>query len=108
MWAGSLSHNDLTGSGRDVFLTCHQLEHELTGMYDFVAHGAGLAIIFPAWAKYVYKYNVEKFCQYAVRVWNVEMNFENPHETALKGIMATENYFNLLTLPVRLSELNYR
>lgn len=105
MWAGSLSHNDLTGAGRDVFLTCHQLEHELSGMYDFVAHGAGLSIIFPAWAKYVYKHNVERFCQYAVRVWNVEMNFENPQETALKGIIATENYFKSLDMPVRLSEL---
>ena len=65
MWAGSLSHNDLTGAGREYFFTCHQLEHELTGMYDFVAHGAGLSIIFPAWAKYVYKHNVERFCQYA-------------------------------------------
>jgi len=106
MWAGSLSHNDLTGVGGDVFMACHQIEHELSGIYDFVAHGAGLSIIFPAWAKFVYKYNVEKFCQYAVRVWNIEMNFENPQETALKGIIATENYFKSLNMPVRLSELN--
>lgn len=106
MWAGSLSHNDLTGVGREVFMECHQLEHELSGMYDFVAHGAGLAILFPAWAKYVYKYNVEKFCQYAVRVWNIEMNFENPEETALKGIIATEEYFKSINMPVRLSELD--
>lgn len=106
MWAGSLSHNDLTGAGRDVYMSCHQLEHEISGIYDFVAHGAGLAIIFPAWAKYIYKYNVEKFCQYAVRVWNIQMNFENPKETALKGITATENYFKSIGMPVRLSELN--
>lgn len=106
MWAGSLSHNNLTGAGRDVFMECHQIEHELSGAYDFVAHGAGLSIIFPAWAKYVYKHNVEKFCQYAVRVWNIEMNFENPEETALNGILATENYFKSLDMPVRLSELN--
>lgn len=106
MWAGSLSHNDLTGAGRESFLRCHQLEHELSGMYDFVAHGAGLSIIFPAWAKYVYKHNVEKFCQFAVRVWNIDMNFENPEETALKGILATEDYFRSIGMPVRLSELN--
>jgi len=106
MWAGSLSHNDLTGAGREVLLTCHQLEHELSGMYDFVAHGAGLSVIFPAWAKFVYKSNVEKFCQYAVRVWNIDMDFENLEDTALKGILATENYFKLLNMPVRLSELN--
>ncbi|NLC43164.1 MAG: iron-containing alcohol dehydrogenase [Clostridiales bacterium] len=106
MWAGSLSHNDLTGAGRDYFMTCHQLEHEISGIYDSVAHGAGLSIIFPAWAKYIYKHNVEKFCQYAVRVWNIQMNFENPEETALKGIIATENYFKSIDMPVRLSELN--
>jgi len=106
MWAGSLSHNGLTGAGRDSFLRCHQIEHEISGAYDFVAHGAGLAIVFPAWAKYVYKHNVEKFCQYAVRVWNIDMNFENPEETALKGILATEDYFKSLGMPVRLSELN--
>lgn len=106
MWAGSLSHNDLMGTGREVFFVCHQLEHELSGMYDFVAHGAGLSIIFPAWAKYIYKYNVERFCQFAVRVWNVDMNFENPNKTALKGIAATEDYFKSLNMPVRLSELN--
>lgn len=106
MWAGSLSHNDLTGAGRDVFLTCHQLEHELSGMYDFVAHAAGLSVIFPAWAKYIYRYNIERFCQYAVRVWNIEMNFENPEETAIKGIEATEEYFKSIGMPVRLSELS--
>ena len=105
MWAGSLSHNDLTGAGRDTFLTCHQLEHELSGMYDFVAHGAGLSIIFPAWAKYIYKYNIERFCQYAVRVWNIDMNYENPEETAMEGILATENYFKSIHMPVRLSSL---
>ena len=54
----------------------------------------------------VHKHNVEKFCQYAVRVWNIQMNFENPEETALKGIIATENYFKSIDMPVRLSELN--
>ncbi len=106
MWAGSLSHNDLTGAGREYFFTCHQLEHELTGIYDFLAHGAGLSIIFPAWAKYIYKYNIDRFCQYAHRVWNIDINFDNPQETALKGIMAMEDYFKSIDMPVRLSEVN--
>lgn len=105
MWAGSLSHNDLTGAGKDSFFACHQIEHELSGTYDFVAHGAGLSVLFPAWAKYVYKSNIEKFCQYAVRVWDIDMNFDAPHDTALKGISATENYFKSLEMPVKLSQL---
>ncbi len=106
MWAGSLSHNDTTGAGRDVFLTVHQLEHELSGMYDRIAHGAGLSVLFPAWAKYVYSLNLKRFCQYAVRVWNVEMDFEHPEKTALAGISATEDFFASLGMPVRLSALD--
>ena len=108
MWAGSLSHNGLTGLGRDFFMQVHQLEHELSGMYDRVAHGAGLAVIFPAWAKYVYRNEkaLPRFSQYAVRVWGIEMDFEHPERTALAGIEATENYFRSIGMPVRLSELD--
>ncbi len=108
MWASSLSHNGLTGCGRKFLMRCHQLEHELSGMYDRVAHGAGLAVLFPAWAKYVYQNEkaLPKFCQYAVRVWGVEMDFEHPERTALAGIEATENYFRSIGMPVRLSELD--
>ena len=108
MWASSLSHNGLTGCGRDYLMRCHQLEHELSGMYDRVAHGAGLAVIFPAWAKYVYRNEkaLPRFCQYAVRVWGIEMDFEHPERTALAGIEATENYFHSIGMPVRLSELD--
>lgn len=106
MWASSLSHNDLTGCGRDTFMACHQIEHELSGKYDFVAHGAGLSVIFPAWAKYVYKHNVPRFVQFANRVWDIPVNEENPEETALAGIAATEAYFAEIGMPVRLSQLN--
>ena len=108
MWASSLSHNGLTGCGRDYLMRCHQLEHELSGMYDRVAHGAGLAVIFPAWAKYVYRNEkaLPRFSQYAVRVWGIEMDFEHPERTALAGIEATENYFHSIGMPVRLSELD--
>ena len=105
MWAGSLSHNDLTGAGRQVFMGVHQMEHELSGMYDFVAHGAGLSVLFPAWAKYQYPYATQRFCQFAVRVWNLEMDYEHPEETAKAGIAATEAFFASLGMPVRLKEL---
>lgn len=105
MWAGSLSHNSLTGLGRDYFMTAHQIEHELSGMFDQVAHGAGLSVLFPAWCRYIYKYAVPRFCQYAVRVWNIEMDFDHPEKTALAGINATEAYFRSLGMPTRMKEL---
>jgi len=104
MWAGSLSHNDLTGEGREFFMVSHQLEHEVSGIDDRIAHGAGLAVIFPAWCRYVYKYDIPKFCQYAVRVWNCEMDYAHPEKTALAGIEATEAYFKSIGMPSKLSE----
>ena len=106
MWASSLSHNDLTGCGKAYNFTVHMLEHEISGMFDRVPHGAGLAILFPAWAKYVYKYDVKKFAQLATRVWGIEYDFECPEKTALAGISATEEYFKSLGMPVRLSEFD--
>ena len=108
MWAGSLSHNDLTGAGRDYFMICHQLEHELSGMFESIAHGAGLAVIFPAWARYSYRHNLSRFCRLAVNVWNVDPDFAHPEKTALAGIEATENYFRSIGMPLRLSELGIR
>lgn len=105
MWAGSLSHNDLTGLGREVMMTVHQLEHELSGKYPEVAHGAGLSALFCSWARYVCGDDPMRFAQLAVRVWDVEMNFENPLKTALDGIQRMEDYFKSLNMPVRLSDL---
>ena len=105
MWAGSLSHNDLTGLGREVMMTVHQLEHELSGKYPEVAHGAGLSALFCSWARYVCRDDPMRFAHLAVRVWDVEMNFENPLKTALDGIQRIEDYFKSLNMPVRLSEL---
>ncbi len=104
MWAGSLSHNGLTGCGRDYFMASHQLEHEVSGMFPDVAHGAGLAVIFPAWARYVLPHNVARTAQYAVRVWNCDMNFDHPERTALEGIEKTEAFFKSIGMPSRLSE----
>lgn len=105
MWAGSLSHNDLTGAGRTVFMQVHQLEHELSGMDDRIAHGAGLSALWASWARYVYRHNISRFARYAVNVWNLDMDFEHPEKTALAGIRATEKFFRELDMPVTLKEL---
>lgn len=105
MWAGSLSHNDLTGLGRDFFMQVHQLEHELSGMYPNVAHGAGLSALFASWARYVCEDDIPRFAQLANRVWNVEMNVENLRATALQGIQMTEDYFKSLGMPISLKEV---
>ena len=106
MWAGTISHNDLTGLGRSVFMAVHQMEHELSGMDEKIAHGAGLSALWASWARYVYENNVSRFSQYAVNVWNIEMDFEHPEKTALAGIKATEDYFKSLNMPTSLRELN--
>jgi hypothetical protein len=103
MWAGTFAHNDLLGTGREQDWASHNIEHELSGIYD-IAHGAGLAIIFPAWMKYVYKQNINRFVQFAARVWKVEQDFQNPEKTALEGIARIEAFFRSIGLPVRLSE----
>lgn len=105
MWAGSLSHNDLTSAGRAFMMQVHQMEHELSGMYPQIAHGAGLSALWPSWARYVCTAWPERFAQYAVRVWNLEMNFENPMETALAGIKVTEDYFKSLDMPTNIRDL---
>jgi len=104
MWAGSLSHNDLTGSGRSYFMVSHQMEHEVSAYDDKIAHGAGLAVIFPAWCRYVYKHDVMKFARYAVNVWNCEMDYAHPENTALSGIEATEAFFKEIGMPSKLGE----
>lgn len=103
MWAGTVAHNDLLSCGRDQDWASHSIEHELSGLYD-IAHGAGLAVIFPAWMKYVYKHDIDRFVQFAVRVWKVEQDFFNPEKTALEGIARMEAFFRSIGLPVRLAE----
>ncbi|MFW6264723.1 MAG: iron-containing alcohol dehydrogenase [Bacillota bacterium] len=104
MWAGSVAHNDLLGTGRVEDWASHGIEHEISGIYD-VAHGAGLAIIFPAWMKYVYKENINKFVQFAVRVWDIEADFENLEYTALAGIEKLKDFFKSIGLPVSFADL---
>ncbi len=104
MWAGMVAHNDTCGVGRDSDWSSHQLEHELSGLYD-VAHGAGLAVMFPAWMKYVMNHDVMRFAQFAVRVWGCEMDFQNPENTALQGILRYEQFVTSIGMPIRFSQL---
>ena len=92
MWAGTLSHNDITGDRSQGDWASHQLEHELGGMFD-IAHGAGLAAIWGSWARYVLKQNPCRFAQLAVNVLNVPYSFGNDEKTALEGIAAMEDFF---------------
>ena len=80
-----IAHNNIAGVGREQDWAKHDIEHELSAFYD-CAHGAGLAVISPAWMKYVYKQDVMRFAQFAVRAWGCSMDFANPERTALKGI----------------------
>ena len=104
MWAGSLSHNGLTGCGNDGgdWMT-HKLEHELGGLFD-VAHGAGLAAIWGSWARYVYKDCLPRFKRYALNVMEVD-NKGTDEEIALAGIEAMEDFYRSINMPTNLREL---
>lgn len=104
MWAGSLSHNGLTGCGNDAGdWACHRLEHELGAMYD-VTHGAGLTAVWGSWARYVMKNCLARFVRFATNVMHVEPG-KTDEETALKGVEAMEDFFRSIGMPTNLSEL---
>lgn len=102
MWASSLSHNGLTGCGRENALAVHQLEHAVSGEFDKVAHGAGLAVLFPAWADYVVSHNVQRFSRFAREVFNI--NGQDSLSTAKAGIEAMREFFCFLEMPTKLSD----
>ena len=104
MWAGTIAHNNLLNTGRVGDWASHDIEHEISGIYD-IAHGAGLAVVFPAWMKYVWKHDINRFVQWSVRVWNVDMDVFNPEAVAQAGIDRMESFFRSLGLGTRLSEL---
>lgn len=104
MWAGSLSHNGMTGCGTDGGdWSTHKLEHELGGMFD-VAHGAGLAAIWGSWARYVYRERPDRFASFALNVMGVTPE-EDEEKTALKGIGAMEDFYRSIGMPTSLKEL---
>ena len=104
MWAGTVAHNGVVGCGRSQDWNSHAIEHELSALYD-CAHGAGLAVIMPAWMEYVVDHNVMRFAQMATRVFGCEMNFENPKTTALEGIKAFRRFLHSIGMPINFTEL---
>ncbi|MBQ9229707.1 MAG: iron-containing alcohol dehydrogenase [Prevotella sp.] len=104
MWAGSLAHNDLTECGTEKDFATHRLEHELSAVYG-VTHGAGLAALWPSWARYVKAKHLSRFVQFAVNVMGVTNDFAHPEETAEKGIQAIEQFYREIGMPTNITEL---
>lgn len=104
MWAGMVAHNNCCGVGREQDWASHALEHELSALYD-CAHGAGLAVVFPAWMEYNMNHNVMRFAQLASRVWGCSMDFSHPEITAKAGIAAFRNFMKSIGMPQTLAEL---
>lgn len=105
MWASSLAHNGLTQCGRDYQLVVHQFEHEVSGMYPEIAHGAGLAAIWCSWARYVYSSNINRWLQYAKNVWNMDIDFEHPEKTIEAAINKQEQFYESIGMPINLKSL---
>jgi len=104
-WTGTLAHNNLLDRGRIGDWGSHQIEHELSAIYD-IAHGAGLAVVFPAWMRYAYKNHKSRFVQFAVRVMDVDLSFDNQDRIIEEGIRRLESFFQSLGLATRLSQLD--
>ena len=104
MWGGSLMHNGLTGCGVSDDWATHQLEHELSGMFD-VTHGAGLSAVWPSWARYVMHENLSRFVRFAVNVMDVPNDFTDPEGTAIRGIEAMERFYHAIGMPINIKEL---
>ena len=110
MWAGAIAHNGSLDTGRTGDWASHALDHELSALYD-LAHGAGLAIMFPAWIKFNIKEDkqtdsVARFARFAVKVWGVDGEFYDLEQAALEGVLRMENFFRSIGMPVRLNEAN--
>ena len=106
MLASSLSHNGLTSIGKKYYMPVHQLEHPLSGTFPHIAHGLGLAILFPAWCKYYYKYDIDKFTTLGERVFDIYSG--DKEQDALATISAFEEYFDRMELPNKLSDLGVK
>jgi alcohol dehydrogenase YqhD (iron-dependent ADH family) len=104
LWAGMMAHNNSCGVGRAQDWASHDIEHELSAVYD-CAHGAGLAVVVPAWMTYNLKQDVNRFAQLAVRVWGCQMDFAHPEETAKAGIAALKQFLKSIGMPSNFAEL---
>ena len=103
MWAGALAHNGLLDTGRIGDWASHALDHELSALFD-LAHGAGLAIIFPAWLRYNIKENTPRLARFAAKVWGVDGAFYDYEQAALEGVIRMENFFSSIGMPVRFAD----
>ena len=110
MYAGSLSHNGLTGAGRECGLWAHKLEHEMSGLRPEIAHGAGLAVVWPAYLEFFAARGAgeARLLRYAQRIWGIAPDFEHPERSVRAGIEATRAYFAELGMPKTLRELGLR
>ena len=105
MWAGMVAHNNVVGVGRDQDWNSHGIEHELSALYD-CAHGAGLAVIMPAWMEYVADHHdVMRMAQMATRIFGCEMNFADPKATALEGIREFRKFLVDIGMPINFEQL---
>ncbi|MBR4925816.1 MAG: iron-containing alcohol dehydrogenase [Prevotella sp.] len=104
MWAGSLSHNNLMECGLEKDFATHRLEHELSALFG-ATHGAGLAALWPSWARYMLPRHTSRFVQFAVNVMGVENDFTSPEQTAEKGIRAMERFYKEIGMPINMHEL---
>ena len=107
MWAGMMAHNNSCGVGRSQDWNSHNIEHELSALYD-CAHGAGLAVTMPAVFTYVMDHDVMRFAQIAVRVWGCQMDFQHPEVTAKEGIECLRRFLTSIGMPKNFAELGAR
>ena len=107
MWTGTLAHNDICGCDRDQDWASHMIQHRIGAKYDS-AHGAGLATIYPAWMKFVYKHDVPRFVRFATKVMGVDNDVFHPEEVALEGIRRVKEYMHNIGLPTTLAELGVK
>ncbi|MDA3955272.1 iron-containing alcohol dehydrogenase [Oceanispirochaeta sp.] len=105
MWAGCIAHNGLLGMGRIEDWASHRIQMPLSALYD-ITHGAGLAIIFPAWIKYVSQLKPQPFIKFFTRVFNVPYDFDNPESVIKTGLELMENFYKSLGMPTRLKDLD--
>jgi len=105
MWAGTLAHNGILDTGRQGDWASHALDHELSALFE-LAHGAGLAIIFPAWLKYNIKEDTPRLARFAAKVWGVDGAFYSYEQAALEGVFRMENFFKSIGMPIRFADAN--
>ena len=105
MWAGALAHNNLLSTGRVSDWASHAIDHELTALFG-IAHGAGLAIIFPAWIRYNIKEDTPRLARFAAKVWGVDGAFYDYEQAALEGVFRMEQFFRSIGLPIRFADAN--